>query len=139
MQRHQSANTLNGLDNTSTVINLFVILQTMENQLNQLESCVTALTSAFETIYAENKSLAAEVKRLNEENIALTKNHEETVNTLKSTHLTEVETLQKNSSALLVNLEDKNELLRTTLLDSADAIKALLMRLPKVIQEEIEK
>jgi hypothetical protein len=111
----------------------------MENQLTHLESCIAALTSEFEVVFAENQSLAAEVKRLNENNLALVKQHDEAIGNLKLAHQDQVDALNKESTMQLLALEDKNELLRTTLLDSADAIKALLLRLPKIIQEEIEK
>lgn len=111
----------------------------MENQLHHLESCISALTSEFETLFSENQSLAIEVKRLNEENVALLTNHKEVVVELKTANQVREDNLRKEYANKLIELEDKNELLRTTLLDSADAIKALLMRLPKVVQEEIEK
>ena len=54
-------------------------------------------------------------------------------------HTEQVNTLQSTSDKQISDLKVENTVLRATLIDTADAIKTLLSRLPKVVQEEIEQ
>lgn len=111
----------------------------MENQLEHLQNCLTALIDKFNALSADNASLTDRIAELEQEKQQLLTEHDQRLGTQAQEHSEFINTLQSASDKQINDLKVENTVLRATLIDTADAIKTLLSRLPKVVQEEIEQ
>ena len=111
----------------------------MENQLEHLHSCLNALVAKFNTLSADNASLNQRVTTLEQEKRQLIEQYNAQLTSKEQLHTEHVNTLQTICDKQINDLKVENTVLRATLIDTADAIKTLLSRLPKVVQEEIEQ
>ena len=111
----------------------------MENQLEHLQSCLNALIDKFNALNADNTSLASRITELEQEKRQLIEQYDGQLAAQVQQHTEYVNTLQSTSEKQINDFKVENTVLRATLIDTADAIKTLLSRLPKVVQEEIEQ
>ena len=111
----------------------------MENQLEHLHNSLNALVAKFNTLTADNASLTQRVTALEQEKRQLIEQYNAQLSSKEQLHAEHVNTLQTLSDKQINDLKVENTVLRATLIDTADAIKTLLSRLPKVVQEEIEQ
>lgn len=111
----------------------------MENQLEHLYNCVNALVAKFNTLNADNASLNQRITALEQEKRQLIEQYNAQLSSKEQLHTEHVNTLQNLSDKQINDLKVENAVLRATLIDTSDAIKTLMSRLPKVVQEEIEQ
>mgnify|MGYP001157978495 FL=1 len=111
----------------------------MENQLEHLQICLNALIDKFNAQSADNASLTSRLQELEQEKRQLIEQYNAQLASKEQVHTEQVNTLQTTSDKQISDLKVENTVLRATLIDTADAIKTLLSRLPKVVQEEIEQ
>ena len=115
------------------------ILWAMENQLEHLQICLNALIDKFNAQSGDNASLTSRIQELEQEKRQLIEQYDAQLASKEQAHTEQVNTLQTTSDKQISDLKVENTVLRATLIDTADAIKTLLSRLPKVVQEEIEQ
>lgn len=111
----------------------------MENQLEHLYNCVNALVAKLNTLNADNASLNQRITALEQEKRQLIEQYNAQLSSKEQLHTEHVNTLQNLSDKQINDLKVENTVLRATLIDTSDAIKTLMSRLPKVVQEEIEQ
>lgn len=111
----------------------------MENQLEHLQNCLDALIDKFNALNADNASLTQAIAELKQEKSQLIDDYDSKLSHLEQTHAEQLSTLKTTTDKQINDLKVENTVLRATLIDTADAIKTLLSRLPKVVQEEIEQ
>lgn len=113
-------------------------LTPMNNQLQQLETRVTALVAQFKTLADEKQALADEVVRLREQQQRMVQefNADQTVLTQK--HELHAFHLEQNLQQMIDELRQENAQYQQLLAQSARDIGTLLKRLPATMGKEAE-